>query len=374
MRPFLLVAHRWVALAATLFILIVAATGSALVFEGAMDRALYPNLWRVAPGTARLPLDTIIANARRAVPGPAAGITLATAPDRADVVQVGANQVFVNPYTGALLGTRSIAEWNATLPRRLHVLHVQLMTGRVGSEIVGAVTVIALLLVLTGIYLWWADKQWRINWSASWKRIVFDLHHTLGIAASVVLLAITGSGVIMHYRTLNDAIAKLDRTAPPQIPDQAAAPTGAEPLALDSLERIAMAALPGARVMFASMSPRATDPIAFALRFPEDHTPGGRSRVFIDRYRGTVLLATSTRTAPPGTRILNVMRSVHTGDVFGKPSEAVWLLASLVMLSQSVTGVMMWWNGRKGRAARNRRAASGGQLPAADAAPRVAVR
>lgn len=364
MRPFLLAAHRWVALATTVFILILAATGSALVFEGAMDRALYPNLWHVAPDASRLPLDTLVARAHRAVPGPVAGITLATAPDRADVVQVGANQVFVNPHTGALLGTRSIAQWNATLPRRLHVLHVQLMTGRVGSAIVGAVTAIALLLVISGIYLWWADKQWRINWSASWKRIVFDLHHTLGIAASLVLLAITGSGVVMHYRTLDDAIAKLDRAAPPQVPEQPAPPAGAEQLPLDSLARIARAALPGARLMFAATSPRATDPIAFALRYPEDHTPGGRSRVFIDRYRGTVLLATSTRTAPPGTRILNVMRSVHTGDVFGRPSEAIWLLAALVMLSQSVTGLLMWTNARRGRAAaRARRRVEGEGRP-----------
>ena len=33
----------------------------------------------------------------------------------------------------------------------------------------------------------------------------------------------------------------------------------------------------------------------------------------------------------------------------GKPTEAIWLLATLVMLSQIVTGVLMWWNARKGR-------------------------
>lgn len=34
----------------------------------------------------------------------------------------------------------------------------------------------------------------------------------------------------------------------------------------------------------------------------------------------------------------------------GKPTEAIWLLASLVMMSQIITGVLMWWNARKGRA------------------------
>jgi hypothetical protein len=54
-------------------------------------------------------------------------------------------------------------------------------------------------------------------------------------------------------------------------------------------------------------------PAAVSMRFHEDHTPGGRSRVFVDRYRGTVLLAVSTRTAEPGTGINNLKRSLHTG-------------------------------------------------------------
>jgi uncharacterized iron-regulated membrane protein len=85
------------------------------------------------------------------------------------------------------------------------------------------------------------------------------------------------------------------------------------------------------------------------MRFPEDRTPGGRSRVFVNRYTGDVLAAASTRTAPLGTRIDNLKRSLHTGDVFGKPSEAIWLLASLVMATQVLTGVLMWWNARRGR-------------------------
>ena len=45
------------------------------------------------------------------------------------------------------------------------------------------------------------------------------------------------------------------------------------------------------------------------------------------------------------------MRSAHTGDVFGKPTEAVWMLAALVLASQAVSGLLMWCNGRGARAA-----------------------
>ena len=79
------------------------------------------------------------------------------------------------------------------------------------------------------------------------------------------------------------------------------------------------------------------------MRYPEDHTPAGRSRVYIDRNNYTVLATNSTRDAQIGTRLDNLKRSLHTGDVFGKVSSAIWFLATLVMVSQIITGVLMWW-------------------------------
>ena len=100
--------------------------------------------------------------------------------------------------------------------------------------------------------------------------------------------------------------------------------------------------------MFISVaSPK--NPVTVAMRFPEDHTPGGRIRVFLDRYSGAVLGVQSTREAPLGTRIDNLKRSLHTGDVLGRPTEIMWLLATLVLVSQVVTGALMWWNARGGR-------------------------
>ena len=101
-----------------------------------------------------------------------------------------------------------------------------------------------------------------------------------------------------------------------------------------------------------SLPTKADQPLAVAMRFPEDRTPGGRSRVLVDRYRGTVLMAQSTREAPARLAINNVMRSVHTGDVLGKPTEFVWLLAALVLAGQAISGTLMWWNARASRAAK----------------------
>ena len=184
------------------------------------------------------------------------------------------------------MGRRTSADWNKTLPRRLHVLHVSLMSGKAGGRIVGLVTASALFLVITGVIIWWREKRWRVRWSASWKRVLFDLHHTLGVGAALVITIIAASGMAIHYETLNRLIYSFDRTPPPDIPDQPAPAAGASQISADSLYRVALAALPGARVMFLSIPPKSDQPLVAAMRFPEDRTPGGRSRVYVDRFAG----------------------------------------------------------------------------------------
>jgi uncharacterized iron-regulated membrane protein len=285
-------------------------------------------------------------------------MTLSSVPDRAWVASAGALQVFVDPYTATVTGTRTSSDFNNSLPRRLHVLHTTLMNQGWGSSVVAIVTIASFLLTLTGVILWWQDKAWRVRWSASWKRIVFDLHHALGIVASLVLFIVTASGVVIHYESVSKAITALNaipRTAPPSQPATRGATTT---ISFDSLAAVARTAMPGARVIFLSASEKSSQPFIAAMRFPEDRTPGGRSRVYVDRFRGALLGAESTREAQIGTAINNRIRSLHTGDILGKPTEAVWLFAAIVLATQAVSGVLMWWDGRGARAALARRAKS----------------
>jgi uncharacterized iron-regulated membrane protein len=350
MRQGLLWFHRYSALVAGVVLLILALSGASLVFEGAIDRALNPRLSYVETSVAVFSLDTLAARASAATGGlPVTGLSMPIIGGRSYVASAGAVAVYVNPHTGAILGTRTAAERDAGLARRLHLLHVRLLGGPVSAEVVGIVTVVSFLLTLTGLVLWWRDRQWRVRWSASWKRVNFDLHHALGVGASLVLVVVTASGLIIHYDGLARMVGRLDETPAAPPPRQPAAGSGSATISLDSAAAIARATLPGAALISLSVPPTPGAPITAGLRFPEDRTPGGRSRVAIDRYRGTVLRVDNTRRAQLGTRVNNLKRSLHTGDVLGKPTEAVWLVAVLVLASQVVTGVLMWWNGRRAR-------------------------
>jgi uncharacterized iron-regulated membrane protein len=108
---------------------------------------------------------------------------------------------------------------------------------------------------------------------------------------------------------------------------------------------IARAAIPGT-FPFQINAPGPKGAYQIRSRFPEDLTPGGRSRVIVDQYTGKVLFAEGSRTAPGGARLVIANRAIHTGDIFGMPSKALMSLASLMAAVQVVSGIVMWWKRR----------------------------
>jgi uncharacterized iron-regulated membrane protein len=346
-----LVFHRWLALAAGILVIVVAATGAAVVFEGPIGRA---TALRVQRGAAPLSLDTLAARAKAIAGGASIRmVTMGDVPEAPYGFLIGEpprfRQVVLDPYTGAVVAPRGPSTLQA-MAQRLHRWHVGLTGGTIGKALVSIATLASLVLALSGLVLWWREKVWRVNTSASWKRVNFDLHHALGLFAAVAILIMTTTGVWMLYaQTITPLVLKLDRTPP--APPPRAAPHGPDAISVsfDSTARMARAAIAGAALMNMQLQP---DGVArIQMKYPEDHTPAGRSYVYVDRFAGAVLRVESTREAELGTRLIKLQRALHTGDVLGVPTQVLWFLSSLVLASQGVTGVLMWWNGRAARRA-----------------------
>ena len=350
-----LIAHRWLALVVPVFLAVVAVSGGLLVLEGPVSRARQPH---VVPGGSRLPLDTLVQRARATAGGGGDVVMMALgdSPDLAWSVVLsstsglgarGGANILLNPYTGAILTGPQGPYPLVGFMRKVHLLHTQLLGGRVGNAIVVAVTFGALFLVLSGIVVWWRDKLWRVNRSGSWKRTNFDLHHSLGIFSAVVLLIITSTGLWVRYAKVDEWMRKLNSAPTPSVPSQPAAAPGIPLLSLDSIAAAARAAVPRPSIMNIQLPSGPKLPAMVQLKYAEDHTPAGRSRVFVDKYRGTVLLAMSTRTAEAGQHMIDIKRSLHTGDIYGVPTQILWMLGAFLLAAQAVTGVLMWWNAKR---------------------------
>ena len=83
-RRAFLTLHQWAGLAGALFLIVIAVSGSALVFENEIDRALNPSTSYVAPAGQPLPLEELLARFQAADPREqVGGLRIADTPDQA---------------------------------------------------------------------------------------------------------------------------------------------------------------------------------------------------------------------------------------------------------------------------------------------------
>ena len=338
MRKALFNLHFFGALVGAVFVIILGLTGSVMAFEDELDRLTHPHLFRVVPTGSPLPLTELSARATAAVPGArVVAYGLPTASGRSVSVILAGTTVYVNPYTGEVLGTRS----GPTLLGQIHQLHLRLLAGNVGRTIVSWAGALMIVLVISGFYLWWPVKRVSIARTGG-RRTWFDVHNAVGVFAFVFLLLLALTGVVIGFESVTTPLLFKMTGSQPYGSGPAVSPrSGTRMLTPDEAVAAASQALPGATPVIISVAgPKA--PYRIALRYPEDRTPGGRSRVFIDPYTGAVLQSESSRSTAAGTRLIILNRAIHTGDLFGIPSKLLMSLASLAAVAQVATGLVMW--------------------------------
>ncbi|HKW33464.1 MAG TPA: PepSY-associated TM helix domain-containing protein [Candidatus Acidoferrum sp.] len=351
-RRTVLFLHLWAALLASVFLLLLGATGSFIVYERQIDGVLNRALVAVRPAARPLTLEELFAPLEEAHPGyKVTEIAFSSQPDRAYEVYLdprnGAAGIVmtVDQYSGRELGDARTA---STFVNSVHQFHTHLLMDKhrdAAKLILGLASIFLLFLSCSGIVLWWQRKLFRINWRGNGKRINFDLHNVLGVASSLFLFCFALTGVALTWEgPVSNLVNRLTHAGPvPGRPPMASPAKGAIALGPDAIVAAARAALPGAEIADLAMEPGR--PVDARMKFPEDRTPIGRSRVFLDPYTGQALSVLSTRTAPLGFKITRMwIREIHTGDLFGWPTQLLACVASLVLPLLTITGTLIWWN------------------------------
>ncbi len=181
------------------FMITLAITGGLYLFRDELDTFIHADLKRVAVQEATVPPSQIVWAALAAVPGAAVKYTDPAAADLSAEVTVATDQgrvaVYVDPYSGQVLGNlpdRGTVMWTI---RYLHSLRWFGHWVRGIIEIVGGWSI---LLVLTGVYLWWPRGQRGgvVTVRGTPGRRVFwrDLHAVTGLCTGFfnLFLAVTG--------------------------------------------------------------------------------------------------------------------------------------------------------------------------------------
>jgi len=348
MRKFFFKLHLWASLTVSPLLLIFALTGSLMAFEPELDHLLHAKLYYVTQDDHTLSLEQLSGSVRRAFPKDTINqYNLSADPAISYQVYTNNRAVYINQYTGQILGTMTDADFWNKAQNFIHQLHLLLAfrdKHDTGGIIMSWAAVVMLLILPSGLVLWWKQKRITIRKTSKGRHAWFDFHSMIGVFAFVFILAPTITGVIMGFEKVTTPLlyritgSKL--TGRPDV--KITADSSKKQISPDNALRIAANALPGV-TPFNINIPGPTDAYMIRCRYPEDLTPGGRSLVILDPYSGKVLFAEGSRTAPAGTRLKVLTRAIHTGDVFGLPSKFFGLLVCLALIAQITSGLRMWW-------------------------------
>ena len=351
-RRVLLFCHLWAALIAGVFLLFLGVTGSFIVYEREIDRVVNRRLIEVHPTGQPLSLGELFSRLEKVHPGfKVTELAFSRRPDSAYEVYLDPGNdtegavVAVDQYTGKELGDARTA---SAFVNSVHQFHAHLLMDKhreTAKVIIGVVSIFLFFLSCSGIILWWRRKLFRITWSKSGRRINFDLHSVLGIFCSLFLFCFALTGIALTWDAgVNKLIGKVmpsgEMPRRPRLPERA---HGAPVLEPDAIVAAAREALPGAEID--SLSIRPGMPADLRMKFPEDRTPIGRSRVWVDPFTGKALSVWSTRAAPVGFKLSRMwIREIHTGDILGWPTRLLACVVSLVLPILVITGTLIWWN------------------------------
>jgi uncharacterized iron-regulated membrane protein len=377
--------HFFAGLLAVPFMISLAITGGLYLFNDEIDASLFRYRNYVTVGSTELAPSVIAEKAVSAVPG--ASLSTYRTPAGADrsarvtvSTEAGKVLVFVDPYTGNVLDTVGAAEEFNQVVEDLHSLDY---FGTSWERIIEVVAGFAIVLTLTGIYLWWPRSQTGgvVSVRGTPARRVFwrDIHAVTGIFASVVILFMAFSGLLwsgfwgskvnatltangMGYPVelwdrvphsmlvTTDVLPKaswLMENAP--VPESTV-PTGGQtalpPIGLDNAVTIANAAgmLPG----YDLSPPSGETGVYTAAIFPGDLQY--ERTLHIDQYTGERLVDTAFADYPATGKLIEWSINVHKGQEWGLFNQLLMLSTCFVVIAMSVSAVVMWWKRRpKGR-------------------------
>ncbi|MBW3128905.1 PepSY-associated TM helix domain-containing protein [Hymenobacter profundi] len=356
--------HLWLGLASGLVVFIVSLTGAIFVFQDEIRDLTEP--WRTmeAQATAMALPSQLQAAALAPHPGqatPADTWVTYFGPERSATVfftDKAGNpiQVYLNPYTGQVLKEQNLRTHFFTIVQEIH-MHL-LLPEAIAKWVVGGSVIIFVVMLLTGLVLWWPKRKherkqrFSIKWGARWRRVNYDLHNVLGFYAASIGLVLALTGLVMIFPWMLESVQLAvdgGKKAPPELMTTQ----------LDTLQTVSAATQPLPDVVYRSVR-RLSPTHEMILIGP---TGTGKTPAYCWTYQkalhyyhrdeyafhpvsGKLLESRFHATKSAGTKLSDMNYDLHTGQILGFGGKLVAFLASLISASLPVTGTVIWWGRR----------------------------
>jgi len=367
--------HLWLGLVSGLVVFVSLAAAAVFVWQEEWTNILHHDqVFVPAIGKKELPVDSLLAKARKAEPGrEITYVSWPRDPRKAvvfDVVKPNPHpvwyyynsayllneQVYVDRYTGTVLG---IVNNRSELIWKIYALHTCLLLKyEVGHYMVGVATLIIFVMVLTGIVLWWpknkaALKQriwFRWKKTTRWRRKNYDLHNIGGIYTWILILFFAATGLVWTFDWWEKGVyGLLGEQSEQMFRETKVKPVNAADYSFEHILKNATSRVPGWE--------------SVGLSFPETKTDSAQSLFCVVRYNsgsgwdewdeylynsknGTLYYSMTQSQKKLGEKWRTSNYAIHSGSIYGLPTKILASSIALFCAFLPLSGLMIWW-GRK---------------------------
>ncbi len=348
MRRTLFKWHSTAALLAMLPLMVIAITGSILVFKVEIDTWLMPEHMAVsvADNQPRKNINTLMETVKAANPQYVLGSwELFDDKSRSDAVYLIHKQsaewykLYLNQYSGELLSqpvsvTHDVTDW-------LLSLHYTFLLGVAGTTVGFLFALLLFFLAVSGMVLhrhFW-KKLVTLRFHAAKRVLLSDIHKLIGIFSSPVLLVLAVTGA---YWNASEVLHELTEHGEGYAYTNVALYN--PKLDFQALINKTASHVPGHRPTYLTFPFEEARHISVFGDVPNKNILSSEysSVVTYDRQTGDLMSAIDVRTSSGWSVIVDMFRKLHFGYFAGVPSKIIWCVLGLSPLWLALTGLYFY--------------------------------
>ncbi|WP_202080570.1 PepSY-associated TM helix domain-containing protein [Caldalkalibacillus salinus] len=369
--------HFYAGLLIAPFIFLLTLSGAFYLFKPQIENYMYDQFYQVEDTGDRIPpseqIDTVL---DRYPDATVTGYRPGEESTRSAEVQVmrdhEATTVFVNPYNGDIIGELPQSD---RLFEYVSSFHSEFMLGTFGDRLVELTACWTLVLILTGLYLWYPRGQKNKIFGVLIPRLkknknilMRDLHVVPGVwvSAGLTFLIITGLLWTGFWGANVQSIATNSGTGyPPSVwvgnapsttvqtkdiadvrwaAQNLPVPTsdiqGYIPVSIDDIVETANDI--GVHPTYEVILPTSTDGVYTLSAFPPKAKD--EATIHIDQYTGAILADYRYDHYEPIGKLMAWGITVHKGLEYGLANQIVLFILCLGVIAAIIFGIVLWWN------------------------------
>lgn len=275
----------------------------------------------------------------------------------------------IDPYSGKLISKEVRKKGETDFFRFILNGHRFLwLPYEIGRPIVNYGTLIFVIILITGMVLWWPrkwtkatrDQSFKIKWKASFKRVNYDLHNVLGFYSLLFLSAIALTGMVYGIEWYSKGLYWVT-SGGSSLPEFKRSKSDSLQLGkfftptevMDNSWNQVATMHPEAKGFYYSFADtsRPSSSISITVYPTTGKYYNNRNYTFDQhtgkRLKGNPMTETSYENASFAGKLRRMNYDIHVGSILGLPGKFIAFFAALTGASLPVTGFLVWWGKRK---------------------------